>query len=167
MNDRYSSGAVVDENGNVTVSGDGIHLNSAGYRIMGYCMNIDILFDASVEGFELYHVPDASTTPVESRLDPTNNIYVYSLKYMLMQVGRAKTYTAYLYNKGSNSELYYIYLYTNENSETKIVQDNEEVESLSGILLPGDFLPIHLKVTPQAGSVQIQVRVVGRPFNTV
>lgn len=167
MNDRYSSGAVVDENGNVTVSGDGIHLNSAGYRIMGYCMNIDILFDASVEGFELYHVPDASTTPVESRLDPTNNIYVYSLKYMLMQIGRAKTQTTYLYNKGANSELYYIYLYTNENSETKIIQDNEEVESLSGILLPGDFLPIHLKVTPQAGSVQIQVRVVGRPFNTV
>lgn len=165
MNDRYSSGAVIDESGNVTKSGDGIHLNSDGYRIMGYCMNIDVLFDASVEGFDLYLQPDASTEPLSGTLDTTTNLTTYTINFKMVQTDLEKTATRYLYNKGTNSELYYVY--STRSEVLTIEQDGEQKSSIAGTLLPGEFLELKLRIVSKSRNSTGQIRVVGRPIETI
>ena len=108
MNDKYSSGAELNEDGSVKKSGDGIHLNSNGYRIMGYCLNIDILFDASVEGFNLYLKPDASTEPLDGKLDVVSNKIIYSMPFnlgMIKSLMIKSTSFSFKYSRASKGEL--------------------------------------------------------------
>ena len=167
MNDIYSSGVELNEDGSVKKSGDGIHLNSNGYKIMGYCMNIDILFDASVEGFDLYLKPDTTLQPLVGVLDTTSNIYKYPVGYKLMQLNRPKVETRYLYNKGSNNELYYIYFDEKQNVDIYFIQNDEEKEFLSGVLAPDNFLELKIKVSPQSNDNYSSIRIVGRPIEQV
>ena len=90
MNDIYSSGSELNADGTIKKSGDGIHLNSNGYRIMGYCLNIDVLFDASVEGFSLYLKPNASIEPLEGQLDVTTNKFIYKIPFNLVQLNKKR-----------------------------------------------------------------------------
>lgn len=167
MNDYFSSGAEFNEDGTIKKSGDGIHLNSTGYKIMGYCMNIDILFNATVEGFELYNTPDLIYPPIEGALDPSSNIYIYPIKYNLMQINKEKIVTKYLYNKGSNNELFYIYISEKEGCEVYFIKENEKIESFSGQLAAGSFLELPISVKPLQNNAKIQIRLTGRPLEVI
>lgn len=167
MNDYFSSGAEFNEDGTIKKSGDGIHLNSQGYKIMGYCMNIDILFNATVEGFELYNTPDLVYPPIEGELDSINNIYIYPIKYNLMQINKEKIVTKYLYNKGSNNELFYIYIFNKEGCEIYFIKDNEKLESFSGQLDAGNFLQLSVSIKPSQDNASAQIRIVGRPLEVI
>ena len=164
MNDKYSSGAELNEDGSVKKSGDGIHLNSNGYRIMGYCLNIDILFDASVEGFNLYLKPDASTEPLDGKLDVVSNKIVYSIPFNLVQLNKEKMATRYLYNKGSHTELCYLCPAVGNDLDIKFVQNDQELDKLSTTLAPGEFLEIKIKVLAKSNSSKGKIIVVGRPI---
>ena len=163
MNDKYSSGAELNEDGSVKKSGDGIHLNSNGYRIMGYCLNIDILFDASVEGFNLYLKPDASTEPLDGKLDVVSNKIIYSMPFNLVQLNKEKVATRYLYNKGSHTELCYLCPAVGNDLDIKFVQNDQELDKLLATLAPGEFLEIKIKVLAKSNSSKGQIIVVGRP----
>ena len=167
MNDYFSSGAEFNEDGTIKKSGDGIHLNSTGYKIMGYCMNIDILFNATVEGFELYNTPDLLHPPIEGVLDSSSNIYIYPIKYNLMQIHKEKIVTKYLYNKGSNNELFYIYISEKDGCEVYFIKDNKRIESFSGQLAAGSFLQLPISVKPLRNNAKIQIRLIGRPLEVI
>lgn len=167
MNGYFSSGVEFNEDGSIKKSGDGIHLNSEGYKIMGYCMNIDILFDASVEGFELYLTPDFTYPPIEGELDISNNIYIYPIPYNLMQLNREKTLTRYLYNKGVNNELIYIYISEKNGANVSLLNNDKQVEEISDILAADSFFPLTIKVTPLSFNSTIRLTIIGRPLEVL
>lgn len=168
MNDKYSSGAELNSDGSVKKSGDGIHLNSDGYRIMGYCLNIDILFDASVEGFNLYLKPDASLEPLEGELDTISNSLIYTVPFNLVQLNREKMATRYLYNKGAQRELCYIYTTNVPEMEIKFIKADKEMEAISFILAPEEFYEIKFKVKVLNNFTQTgKIKIIGRPIETL
>lgn len=167
MNGFYSSGVELNEDGSIKKSGDGIHLNSNGYKIMGYCMNIDILFDASVEGFDVYLTPDFTYPPVEGELDILNNIYVYPIAYNLMQLGRQKVLTRYIYNKGINNELLYIQILNHDGANVSLIYEDKEVSEISSILAADSFFPLTIQITPTSFNSNIQLIITGRPLEVV
>ena len=164
MNDKYSSGVEFDSTGAIIKTGDGIHLNSNGYRIMGYCMNIDILFDASVEGFDLYTKPDTSLEPIEGILDTLTNRLVYKVPFNLVQIGHNKIATRYLYNKGTNAELYYI---STKGNGIILFDGDKETKELKGSLAPGNFFEIKFKISPLANASIGRIQIIGRPLETL
>ena len=164
MNDKYSSGVEFDSTGAIIKTGDGIHLNSNGYRIMGYYMNIDILFDASVEGFYLYTKPDTSLEPIEGILDTLTNRLVYTVPFNLVQIGHNKIATRYLYNKGTNTELYYI---SAKGNGIILLDKDKEVKELKGSLAPGNFFEIKFKISPLANTPIGRIQIMGRPLETL
>lgn len=167
MNDIYSSGSELNADGTIKKSGDGIHLNSNGYRIMGYCLNIDVLFDASVEGFSLYLKPDASIEPLEGQLDVTTNKFIYKIPFNLVQLNKEKIATRYLYNKGALNELCYIYPNSNDDLDIKLIQNGQEKGLIAETLAPGNFLEIKFKVIAKGNATTGQIIVLGRPIETL
>lgn len=134
---------------------------------MGYCLNIDVLFDASVEGFSLYLKPDASIEPLEGQLDVTTNKFIYKIPFNLVQLNKEKIATRYLYNKGARNELCYIYPNSNDNLDIKLVQNGQEKGLIAETLAPGNFLEIKFKVIAKGNATTGQIIVLGRPIETL